>query len=74
MALLFVTNALAILFSLGLMIPWATIRLARYRFERLELETAGGLDNVLAAAGSAAVSAVGDEIGDVFDMSMDIAL
>lgn len=75
MALLFVTNALAIMFSLGLMVPWATIRLARYRFERLELETADGLDDVVAAAGSgSAVGAAGDEIGDVFNMPLDIAL
>ncbi|HEY3308253.1 MAG TPA: DUF898 family protein [Desulfuromonadaceae bacterium] len=75
MALLFVTNALAIMFSLGLMVPWATIRLARYRFEHLELETVGGLDYMVAAAGSSsAVGATGDEIGDVFDMQLDIAL
>lgn len=74
MALLFVTNSLAILFTLGLMVPWATVRLARYRFERLELATTDGLDNVLAAAGTAGVGAVGDEFGDVFDMPIEIAL
>ncbi|MBI5485611.1 MAG: DUF898 family protein [Deltaproteobacteria bacterium] len=75
MALLFVTNLLAIICSIGLLVPWATIRLARYRFERLELETAGGLDDAVAAAGSSGtVGAAGDEIGDVFNMSMDIAL
>lgn len=75
MALLFVTNGLAILFSLGLLVPWATVRLARYRFEHLELDAAAGLDNVVAAAGSgSAVGATGDEFGDVFDMQMDIAL
>ena len=74
MVLLFLTNALAIMCSLGMLMPWATIRLARYRFEHLELETLGGLDDVLAAAGSSAVSATGDEIGDVFDMQLDIAL
>ena len=74
MALLFVTNSLAILFSLGLMVPWATVRLARYRFEHLELATTDGLDNVLAAAGTAGVGAAGDEFGDVFDMPIEIAL
>ncbi len=75
MALLFVTNALAIMFSLGLMVPWATVRLARYRFQRLELHTTDGLDAVVAAAGSGrAVGATGEEIGDLFDMSVDIAL
>ena len=75
MVLLFVTNGLAIMFSLGLLVPWATIRLTRYRFERLELESLNGLDGILAAAGSrSAVGATGEEIGDLFDMSMDIAL
>jgi uncharacterized membrane protein YjgN (DUF898 family) len=74
MALLFVTNGLAIMFSFGLMVPWATVRLARYRFEHLELETTGGLDSVLAAAASSGVNATGEEIGDVFDMPMEIAL
>jgi uncharacterized membrane protein YjgN (DUF898 family) len=75
MALLFVTNALAILFSLGLMVPWATVRMARYRFEQLKLDSADGLDNVVTAAGSGSpVGAAGDEFGDVFDMPMDIAL
>ena len=74
MALLFVTNGLAIMFSLGLMVPWATVRLARYRFERLELVTSGGLDNVVAAAGcGSVVGATGEEIGDLFDMPVDIA-
>jgi uncharacterized membrane protein YjgN (DUF898 family) len=75
MSLLFATNALAIMFSLGLMTPWATVRLARYRFQRLELHTTNGLDEVVAAAGSGqAVGATGEEIGDLFDMSVDIAL
>ena len=75
MALLFVTNGLAIIFSLGLMVPWATIRLARYRFQHLKLETTEGLDNVVAAAGSGTdVGAAGDEIGDVFNMPIDIAM
>ncbi|MBK5276759.1 MAG: DUF898 family protein [Desulfuromonadales bacterium] len=75
MALLFVTNALAILFSLGLLVPWATVRMARYRFQHLELDAAAGLDDVIAAAGSGySVGAAGDEISDVFDMPLDIAL
>jgi uncharacterized membrane protein YjgN (DUF898 family) len=75
MALLFVTNSLAIMFSLGLMVPWATVRLARYRFRQLKLETAEGLENVVAAAGSGvSVGAAGEEIGDIFNMPIDIAM
>jgi len=75
MALLFVTNAMAILFSLGLMVPWATVRLARYRFRHLELEAVGGLDEVMAVASSGpSVGAAGEEIGDLFNMPIDIAM
>lgn len=74
MALLFITNALAILCSFGLLMPWATVRMARYRFERLQLESSDGLEGILAAAGGRPVSATGDEIGDLFDLPIDIAL
>jgi uncharacterized membrane protein YjgN (DUF898 family) len=75
MALLFVTNALAILFSFGLLMPWAAVRLTRYRFDKLILFADEGLDRIVAAAGNVpGVSATGEEIGDVFGMSMDISL
>ena len=75
MALLFVTNALAIMCSLGLLMPWATVRLMRYRFERLAILADGGLDGIVAAAGTGpGVSATGEEIGDVFGMPVDISL
>ena len=35
---LYLSNTLAILFSIGLLIPWARIRMARYRLSRLVLE------------------------------------
>ena len=44
LAALYVTNTLAVLLSLGLAIPWAQIRLARYRVEALELWARGPLD------------------------------
>lgn len=75
MAVLFITNALAILLSLGLLMPWATVRMARYRFEQLKVESNGGLDGILAAASDTTkVTATGEEIGDLFDLPIDIAL
>ena len=74
MALLFVTNALAIMVSLGLLMPWATVRLARYRFEHLELLSIGGLDELHAGSDAAGVGAAGEEISDLFDMPVEIAL
>jgi uncharacterized membrane protein YjgN (DUF898 family) len=74
MAWLFVSNALAIAASLGLLMPWATVRMMRYRLERLEMQAASGLDHLLASPGSGEVGAAGEEIGDLFGFSLDIAL
>lgn len=40
---LYFTNAVALVVSLGLLIPWAQVRLARYRLEHLRLHTSGAL-------------------------------
>ncbi len=68
---LYFINALAIIFSLGLLIPWAQIRLARYRAERLTLCAADSLDDVVAAE-QENVGAAGEELGDALDL--DFAL
>ncbi len=75
MAYLFITNLLAILFSLGLLMPWVTVRMARYRSETLFLASDGSIDSIVAAAlNKEAISATGEEIGDVFDMPTDFGL
>jgi uncharacterized membrane protein YjgN (DUF898 family) len=65
------SNALAIFFTLGLMIPWATVRMARYRFGQLALAETGDLHR-FAAAPREDVGPAGEEIGDIF--GIDIAL
>lgn len=40
---LYLSNTLAVLATLGLAIPWARVRLVRYRIESLTLEAHGGL-------------------------------
>jgi uncharacterized membrane protein YjgN (DUF898 family) len=45
---LYLSNAAAILFSLGLLIPWAQIRMTRYRLSQLKLLAAGDLDGFIA--------------------------
>jgi uncharacterized membrane protein YjgN (DUF898 family) len=74
MAWLFISNAVAIACSLGLLMPWATVRMTRYRFERLEMLTKGGLDHLLASSRPDEVGAAGEEIGDLFGFSLDVAL
>ena len=70
---IYLSNAVAIACSLGLLIPWASVRLARYRFEHLTMQTSKGLDGFLAAAGEE-LTATGEEIGDLFGIEMDLAL
>lgn len=60
------SNIVAILFSLGLLIPWAKIRLARYRLENLKLLATGNLDGFIADEHEK-VGAAGEEIADFFD-------
>ena len=68
---IYVTNILAIIFSLGLAIPWARIRTTRYRLEHLSLTIVGTLDEFTAAE-KAEVSATGEEVGDFFDIDIGI--
>jgi uncharacterized membrane protein YjgN (DUF898 family) len=44
LCLLYVVNTAAVLGTLGLAIPWAKMRLARYRVDSLELIARGPLD------------------------------
>nr|WP_320114136.1 DUF898 family protein [uncultured Desulfuromonas sp.] len=71
MAWIFLSNLVAISLSAGLLIPWATIRLTRYRFENLSLIAHGSLDHFVAGKDEE-VSAIGEEIGDIFDVEIGL--
>ena len=66
---IYFTNTVAIALSLGLMIPWAKIRMARYRAECLQLEACDSLDNFIASE-QKSVSALGDQMSEVFDVEI----
>ena len=66
-----VSNTIAIVFSVGLLIPWATIRKVRYRLENLKLLAAGELDDFVAGE-QETVAAAGGEIADFFDFDLGI--
>ena len=68
---LYFFNTLGILLSLGMLIPWAMVRMARYRASRLVLLASDDLDT-LEAEGQGEVSAVGAEIDHVFDMDIGL--
>lgn len=67
---LYLTNLIAIVFTIGLAIPWAKVRLARYRASKTSLiAPAGGLE-FFAAGASEQEDALGDAAADVFDMDI----
>lgn len=71
MAKLYMVNTLAVLFTLGLAIPWAAVRTAKLRVETTALAIEGNLDDIIADAVVPA-SAATDAATEFF--SFDIAL
>ena len=72
MIFILLTNAVAIAVSLGLLIPWAQVRLARYRAEHMTLHLADNWRDYIAARDNQG-SALGEEIGEAFDVDVDFA-
>lgn len=71
MAKLYMVNTLGIIFSLGLLIPWAVVRTAKQRIETTALAIGGDLDDIIAGA-VAPASAAADAASEFF--SFDVAL
>lgn len=69
--LIYFSNMLAILFSLGFAIPWAVVRMMRYRAECLTLHSTSSLDAFVAGV-DAQVGATGEALGEFF--SIDLSL
>lgn len=70
-AMLILTNTLATVLTLGLYYPWAKIRTARYKISRLQLQAVGDLGDFVAGQ-EKEVSALGQEVGEVFDIEIAI--
>ena len=68
---LYLVNALGVMLSFGLLVPWAAVRTARYKLERITVQSEHGPAKVLAAI-EESVSAVGDEAGELlgFDFGL----
>jgi uncharacterized membrane protein YjgN (DUF898 family) len=71
LAKIYFTNLLAVVCTLGLAIPWAAVRTARFRAGHMQLEADAGLE-AFAATATSHVGATGDEVGEVF--GFDLAL
>ena len=69
MMYLYFTNTLAMLLTLGLLMPWAKIRTARYRASVTSVNVAGDLSQFVAVQ-TDNQSALGEEMGEMFDMDL----
>lgn len=68
---LYITNLLAIIFTLGLFTPWAMTRLARYRASKLALIPDGDLSGFVASE-EESIGSTGEEVGEMFDIDIGI--
>jgi len=66
------TNILAIIFSLGLLIPWASVRMMRYKASRFTMIASPSTLESFIASERDAVSATGTELGDALDLDFGL--
>lgn len=66
------SNFLAIVFTLGLAIPWAKVRYTRYVLERLAVVSHGDLEEFTAAAGRVREGSVGEAAADFFNIDVGL--
>ena len=70
---IYLSNGVAIVLSLGLAVPWAMVRLARYRADHFTFLAAGSLDDFVAEA-ERQEGATSAELVDALDLDMDLGL
>jgi uncharacterized membrane protein YjgN (DUF898 family) len=68
---LYVTNALGIVVSLGLLIPWAVMRTLKYRVDHMRVLQKGDLTE-FQGSDIGSVAAVGAETVDFFDLDLSL--
>lgn len=71
LAVIYFTNWLMIVLTLGLAYPWAKVRLARYRADHLSVMVDGSL-NAFIAAEEEQVNSLGEELGEAFDIDIGL--
>ena len=71
MAWLYSSNIIAIICSMGLLIPWAKIRTYKYRIESIKLIGSGNLDNFILTE-EKKQHALGESVTDIFDVEIGL--
>ncbi len=70
-AWIMISNLLMTIFTLGLALPWAKVRMARTVLENTQVDVSVGFDAYLTQQQSEQ-SSLGDQIGDAFDVDVGI--
>ena len=73
LAWVMVTNFLMVIFTLGLALPWAKVRMARLYLSNTHVSTDSGFDEYVTQKQKEELS-LGDQIGDAFDIDVGIGL
>ena len=73
LAWLTISNLLLLIFTLGIAFPWVKVRNARFFARRTTVYADGPLDK-FAADEQEKVSSIGDELGEAFDLDLDIGI
>ena len=68
---IYVSNLFMVVITLGLFYPWAKVRQMRYQLENTAIDSDGKLAEFTASAGEG-IDAVGEEIGDFFDVDFGL--
>ena len=67
-------NSLAVTFSLGLLYPWAKVRMVEYVLKSLTFVPAGNIEELAGAGPAVDESAVGESAADFFDFDIGLGL
>ena len=67
MVWIYLSNSFFVVLTLGLFTPWAKVRMARYRASCTGMMVSGDLNHFVAAEQNR-TSALGQELGDAFDV------
>ena len=70
-AWIMISNFIAVIFTLGLALPWAKVRMARHVLENTQVDTSVGFDAYVTQQQNEQ-SALGDQIGDAFDVDVGV--
>lgn len=68
-----ITNLLLVLVTLGLALPWAKVRMARYLLEHTEVDTSADFSHYVSEK-LTEQSSLGEQIGDAFDVDVGIGI